>query len=235
MGDATGPDAIRPLASGPLVTVRGEAVAEVQPELAHITVAVVARDRDRDRVLRDLDERARAVDAVLDRFADAIERTETDALRVSPQFASNKPREKVAGYEGSVRRTVVLHRFEVLGDLLALLASFELMTVTGPWWSLRPQSEAVRSVRVAAVHDAVRRAKEYAGALGATLVALEALADSDLLSAPEPRPAALAASSAQAFRGAPAPETFGFDLVPAPQVVHAAVEARFRATSPDLG
>jgi uncharacterized protein YggE len=130
---------------------------------------------------------------------------------------------------------VVLHRFEVLGDLLALLASFELMTVTGPWWSLRPQSEAVRSVRVAAVHDAVRRAKEYVGALGATLVALEALADSDLLSAPEPRPAALAASSAQAFRGAPAPETFGFDLVPAPQVVHAAVEARFRATSPDLG
>ena len=218
------------------MTVRGEAVAEVPPELAHVAVAVVARDRDRDRVVRDLDERARAVDTVLDRFADAVERVETDAVRVTPQFASNKPREKVAGYEGSVRRTVVVHRFEVLGDLLALLAGVELTTVTGPWWSLRPQSEAVRSVRVAAVHDAVRRAREYVGALGATLLTLEELADSDLLSAaPGPRLMEAAGSAAQAFRGAPAPETFAFDLVPAPQVVQAAVEARFRATAPDLG
>ncbi|MBL8774538.1 MAG: SIMPL domain-containing protein [Acidimicrobiales bacterium] len=230
MGDATGT-----AVTGPLVTVRGEAVAEVPPELAQVAVAVVARDRDRDRVVRDLDERARAVDAVLDRFADAVERVETDTVRVTPQFASSKPREKVSGYEGSVRRTVVVHRFEVLGDLLALLSGVELTTVTGPWWSLRPQSEAVRAVRVAAVHDAVRRAREYAGALGATLLTLEELADSDLLSAPEPRPMAVAGAAAQAFRGAPAPETFSFDLTPAPQVVHAAVEARFRATAPDLG
>lgn len=220
--------------SGPRVTVRGEAVAEVTPELAEIVVTVVARDRDRDRVLRDLDERARAVDAVLERFRDAVERIETDALRVTPQFASNKPREKVAGYEGSVRRTVVVHRFEVLGDLLALLGGGELTTVTGPIWSLRPQSEAVRAVRVAAVHDALRRAREYAEALGATLVALEELADAELLSPPEPRMAAMAVSSAQAFRGAPPPEAFTFDLTPTPQVVQAGVEARFRATSPDL-
>ena len=46
MGDAT----------EPLITVRGEATAEVGPELAQLSVTVTARDRDRDRVLRDLDE-----------------------------------------------------------------------------------------------------------------------------------------------------------------------------------
>lgn len=224
MGDTT----------GPRLTVRGEAVAEVAPELAHLVVTVVAQDRDRDRVLRDLDERARAVDAVLDRHADAIERIETDAVRVAPQFASNKPRERVAGYEGTVRRTVVLHRFEPLGDLLAALAGGELTTVSGPTWSLRPDSEVTRAVRVAAVHDAVRRAREYAEALGASLTELVELADTGLLTSPEPWTPPAPAFASQALRSAPAAESFSFDVTPTRQVVQAGVEARFLATAPDL-
>lgn len=131
-----------------MVTVRGEATAEVAPELARVGVTVTARDRDRARVLRDLDERARAVDEVLDRHTSAIEHVETEALRVNPQFATNKPRERVSGYEGSFRRTVVLHDFEPLGDLLALLADNELTSVVGPWWSLRPDSEAHRGLKL---------------------------------------------------------------------------------------
>ena len=225
MGDAT----------GPLVTVRGEATAEVQPELAQLSVTVTARDRDRDRVLRDLDERARAVDAVLGLHEAAIERIDTDAVRISPQFSSNKPRERVAGYEGMVRRTVLLHDFAPLGDLLVQLSSIELASVVGPWWFLRPDSPVHRDVRVAAVRDAVHRAREYAEALGATLTELVDLADASLLidgsvPVPSPMPAA-----AQAFRGGAAPETFSFDVTPTPQHLRATVEARFRSTPPPLG
>lgn len=224
MGDVT----------GPLVTVRGEATAEVPPDLAQLSVTVTARDRDRDRVLRDLDERARAVDAVLSRHEAAIERVDTEAVRISPQFATNKPRERLAGYDGVVRRTVLLHDFTPLGDLLVQLSSIELASVVGPWWSLRPDSTAHREVRVAAVHDAVRRAREYAEALGATLTELVELADASLLSeGPSPVPPPMPAV-AQAFRGAPAPETFSFDVTPTPQHLRATVEARFRATPPPL-
>lgn len=221
-------------AAEPLITVRGEATAEVEPELAQLSVMVTARDRDRDRVVRDLDERARAVDAVLGAHQAEIERVETEAVRLSPQFATNKPRERVAGYEGTVRRTVLLHDFTGLGDLLVQLASIELASVVGPWWSLRPDSAAYREVRVAAVHDAVRRAREYAEALGATLVGLVELADAALLSeAASSMPASLSAT-AQAFRGAAAPETFSFDVTPTRQLLQATVEARFRASPPVL-
>ena len=219
----------------PLITVRGEATDEVEPELAQLSVTVTARDRDRDRVLRDLDERARAVDAVLGLHAAAVERIDTEAVRLSPQFASGKPRERVAGYEGTVRRTVLLHDFAPLGDLLVQLASVELATVVGPWWSLRPDSTAYREVRVAAVHDAVRRAREYAEALGSTLTALVELADASLLSDGAPGVVPPMPAAAQAFRGAPAPETFSFDVTPTRQHLRASVEARFRATPPPLG
>ncbi len=222
--------------TGPLVTVRGEATAEVDPELAQLTVTVTARDRDRDRVLRDLDERARAVDAVLGAHEAAVERIDTEAVRLSPQFATNKPRERVAGYEGTVRRTVVLSDFVPLGDLLVQLSTVELASVVGPWWSLRPDSPAHRAVRVAAVHDAVRRAREYAEALGAQLVGLVELADAALLSEAAASPMAPPMPAAvQAFRGAPAaPETFSFDVTPTRQLLHATVEARFLASPPDL-
>lgn len=220
--------------TGPLISVRGEAAAEVEPELAHVVVTVVARDRDRDRVLRDLDERVRSVDALLDRFSTAIERVDTEAVRVAPQFATNKPREKVAGYEASVRRTVVLHDFSPLGDLLAQLAVIDLAAVTGPTWTLRPASEVTRDVRVAAVRDAVHRAQEYAEALGCSLTELVDLADVGLMTSPEARAMAVSGVAATAFRGAPVPETFSFDVTPTRQVVEASVEARFRATPPDL-
>lgn len=219
---------------GPLVTVRGEATAEVEPELAQLSVTVTARDRDRDRVVRDLDERARAVDAVLGAHQAEIERVDTEAVRLSPQFATNKPRERVAGYEGTVRRTVLLHDFTGLGDLLVQLASIELANVVGPWWSLRPDSPAHREVRVAAVHDAVRRAREYAEALGATLIGLVEVADAALSSEAATSLPPSVPVAAQAFRGAAAPETFSFDITPTRQLLRATVEARFRASPPDL-
>ncbi len=222
------------MADAPLLAVRGRATLEVEPELATVAVVVTARDKHRDPVMRGLDERSRAVAALVEPLGAAVDRFETDAVRVNPQFASGKPREKVAGYEGSVRATVVLADFAPLGELVAALAAVELATVMGPWWSLRPDSAVHRQVRVAAVHDALTRAREYAGALGAQVTELVELADDDLLSEASPVPMA-PAPAMQTFRGAEAaPETITFDVVPARQVVGASVEARFRMSAPDL-
>lgn len=132
------------MTDAPLLAVRGQATVEVEPELAQFSIVVTARDKDRERVVRHLDERSRAVAALLDQHAAAIESTTTEAVRVSPQFASGRPREKVAGYEGAVRTTVVLADFAPLGELVAQLAQGELTSVVGPWWSLRPDSVAYR-------------------------------------------------------------------------------------------
>ena len=68
----------------PVVAVRGEVVLEVQPEVARLVVTVVARDSDRRKVVRLMNERGGAVAEVLASFRDAVEKIETSSVQVSP-------------------------------------------------------------------------------------------------------------------------------------------------------
>jgi len=45
----------------------------------------------------------------------------------------------------------VIRDFTVLGELMARLADGELVTMAGPWWSLRPDSPVYRQARIAAI------------------------------------------------------------------------------------
>lgn len=226
------------MADPPLLAVRGQVVLELEPEIARVSVTVTAKDADRAKALRLLDQRGVAIDDVLRSFGTAVERVETGAVRVNPWFKDTRPRERVAGYAAVVARTVTVVDFARLGELIAQLASQDLTDVAGPWWALRPASPAYRRARVEAVRDAVERARDYAGALGSDVVELVELADTGLLSDEGPPPVRMAAPAAapQAFaaRGAPAPAEFTFDITPATQVVRASVEARFRMSPPDL-
>ena len=223
----------------PLVSVRGEAVLEVEPELARLDVAVSARDKNRADTIRRLNERSSAVLALLELFGAAVERVETDSVRIGPQFKDGRGHERIAGYSATVRHTVTVVDFTLLGDLVARLAELELVDVAGPWWALRPDSTVYRDARVAAATEAVRRAREYAGALGSRLTSVVELADTGLLadaapegpwaSAPAAQPMMRAMSASVA--AAPPPQ---LDLEPVRQVVRARVEARFRMAAPEL-
>ena len=219
----------------PLVSVRGEAVLEVEPETATVDVAVGARDKDRDRTLQRVDERSAAVLALLSSFGPAVERVETASVHVGPEFKDGKPNERIAGYSAVIRHTVTVVAFDRLGDLLARLAELEMVDVHGPWWRLRRTSPVYREARMTAAVDAVTRAREYAEALGSRLVSVVELADSGLLgeavSPVAPRPVApMAMAAPGSVRSVAAPVSF--DVEPARQVVRASVEARFRMAPP---
>ena len=220
----------------PMLAVQGEAVLEVDPEIARIEVSVAAVDRDRAKTLQLLNDRAVAVDKVLASFPDVIEKTETSGVRVSPQLAGRALRDRVSGYHGAVYHAITVTGFDRLGELMAQLADLDQTEVGGPWWELRPLSQVYGRVRVAAVKDAVRRARDYAAALGSDLAGLVELADARLLSDSRGQADGMAMTSArlpQRVRAA-APEEFSFDLVPAKQVVRATVGARFTIGEPDL-
>jgi len=220
----------------PMIAVRGEIVLEVEPEIARLEVSIVARDTKRARAMQLLADRASAVEKILASFPDVIEMIETPGSRVSPQL-SNRPPDRVAGYLGVLRQNIAVTGFDRIGELMAQLAGQEHAEVGGPWWELRPDSPVYRQARVAATGDAVRRARDYASALGSDLLSLVELADARLLSDGAgqgehgPR---LAARLPQRTRVA-APEEFAFDLAPVKQTVRATVEARFRISQPDLG
>ncbi|TDC82601.1 SIMPL domain-containing protein [Micromonospora sp. KC606] len=209
---------------GPVVAVRGEAYREVAPELARFRVTATARERNREATLARLAERAAAVRVLLDEHDRAIDRRETGELRVRPE--TNRSGERVVGHHGSVTTTVTMTDFTLLAELMLRLAEQEQVEIAGPWWSLRPDSPVYREARHAAIADALRRAREYAEALGARVTALRELSDTD-----EGFGAAGGgAMFARAAGGGP-PE---LELDPQPQPVHALVRARFTISEPVL-
>lgn len=211
------------MVDGPVVAVRGEAYREVPPELARFTVTATARDRDREATLTRLAERAAAVRVLLD--DPVIDRRETGDLRVRPE--TRRSGERVVAWHGSVVTTVTVTDFTALGELMLRLADQDQVEVSGPWWSLRPDSPAHREARHAAIADALHRAREYAEALGAQVTALVELADEGAGAQPM-------MMSRAAFGGGAPEGTPVLELDPQPQPVHASVLARFVISEPVL-
>lgn len=218
----------------PRLAVQGEARLEFDPETAHIGITVSARGTDRRTALEDLTRRnALALDLVKT-YGDAVEKLETGAFSISPQLARHGRGDRVRSYHGRVHITAVLTDFTALGELTTRLADLELTQVDGPWWAMRPDSPAHGEVRRQAVREAVKRAREYAQALGADLAALVELADPG---AEDGHPVPVAYAGGFARRGMTsemAEDAPALDLEPQRQTLHALVNARFIMTPPQL-
>jgi uncharacterized protein YggE len=212
------------MAEQPMIVVRGESTREVPPELAVFSVTASARDRDRQTALTRLTERAAALRGHLDEFPDAVERRETGGVHVRPELKRGAG-ERVAAYAGSVTTTVTVTDFGILGELLLRLAGQDQVSVSGPWWQLRPGSRAGAEVRRAAIADALDRAREYAEAVGAHVDRLVEILDEGTGGGGQPM------MRMAAFGGAPEAD-LALDLDPQWQTVQAAVIVRVTITEP---
>ncbi|MGO9187418.1 MAG: SIMPL domain-containing protein [Streptosporangiaceae bacterium] len=218
----------------PVISVRGEALLEVEPEVAIMTVTIEARDRDRRTVLGRLASRNQHVTGLIKSHGEAVEKVESGPASVRPDIRDKKSgSERVAGYLGRASVRITVRDFTILGELVTSLSEEDLVTVAGPWWALRPDSPVYRDARLAAARDAMVRAREYAEAFGGDVAGLIEAADTGLLTSPGehgPRFRATSASRAVGFAGqAPQAE---LDFEPARQTVTAQVEARFAMTMP---
>jgi uncharacterized protein YggE len=217
---------------GATIAVRGSWTAQVPPERARVRISVGARSGDRAQALRDLTRRLDEVGAEVTGYGGAVESADTGTLWVHPQIKDGKPRERVTGYVAGAVVTVTVVDFAVLGDLLLRLADRDMVGLDGPFWELRPQSDAYRLAHVEAVRDARRRAEEYAAAAGVRLTGLVEIVDVGLSGDAGPVHLASAAF-ARAGGGSVAAEV-SFDVQPVPQTVDAAVEVRFTCSQPEF-
>ncbi|MBA0050397.1 DUF541 domain-containing protein [Streptomyces sp. AJS327] len=239
---STGPDApAQEPASGPhsygtpevpKLMVKGEAEFETDPETARLSVTVSSRGPDRRGALEDLNRRNSQVLDLTREYGEAVEKVETGSLTVRPELSDRGRKERVRAHLGTVRLTVTVQDFTVLGELTGRLADLELTTVNGPWWGLRPRSAAHREARQLAVREAVSRGRELAEALGSELTALLELTDTGGGGTSPPPPPA-PGMTRSAYAGAPEPAP-AFDLEPQRQTVTARVSARFAISPPRL-
>jgi uncharacterized protein len=218
----------------PVISVRGEAYMEAEPEIAVISVAVEARDRDRRTVLDRLASRNTQVLDLIKGYGEAIEKLESGPASVYPDIKHKERGERVARYLGRASAQVVIRDFTVLGELMARLADAELVTVAGPWWSLRPDSPLYRQVRMAAARDAARRAGEYAEAFGGQLGGLIEAADVGLLTGHGDQGVGFRSLAAAGSRAPALGEPPSLDFEPVKQTVTAHLDARFGVVLPGV-
>jgi uncharacterized protein len=217
----------------PLLTVRGEAELEVEPEIARITVTLSARNRDRRTTLDDLTRRNTTTLDLIKSYGDAVEHLSTGTLSLTPELTEHGRDERVRAYHGRIHLTAELTDFTLLAELTTRLADLELTRVDGPWWLLRPDSPVHRQARRQAVREAVQRAHEYAHALDTTIAALIELADTGTEQPRSTRmPFERGARRASLADADQAPEPL--DLEPQKLRVSAQVSAQFTMAPPTL-
>jgi uncharacterized protein len=206
----------------PQVSVRGEAVLVVEPEVADLGVTVRVRARDRETALERCRDRQEQVTEVVRAAGNAVESAETTTVAVYLEHHHNGPGDPVASQHTRVR----IGALDVVGDLVVALGRLDDVEVTGPSWGLRPDSPADERARLAAVSDAVRRARSYAAAFGAELTALLEVSDPGI-SGRSLRVAG--ATAAMAFEAG----DLSLDVTPMRLEVHGAVEVRFAMSEPE--
>lgn len=228
----------RESASAAVISVRGEASLLVDPEVADLTIVIIAQARDRREAFERLVKRNDEVLALLRSYGDSIDQVASTGVSVAPELRKGKD-EKIRSYAGAVRVRVTVADLAIIGELLARIAEFEAATIEGPHWRLRTSSPVYREARGRAVAEAVTRARDYAEAIGSRIIGLIELADTGLTTSVVPRMARAAGGVAFSTRGLSAPvpgpaEPPTLDLEPQQQTVYATVEARFQAAQPDF-
>lgn len=227
------------MTDAPVISVRGEALLEVDPEIATISVHVQSKDEDRRAALDQLVARNERCLELVKSYGEAVEKLETGALTITPVLRYRRREGDIRHYQGTVWIRTTINDFAVLGELVTRLGDLERTAVSGPYWALRPDSEVHKRAARQAAQEAISRARSYAEAVGCRLTGLLELSDEGLSSQPHgPEiygggPVALAAAAVPggaADNAEPAP----IDLEPQTQTVRATVEARFTATAPDL-
>lgn len=219
-----------------LVSVRGEGLVEVDPEVARVAIAVSSRSKDRAQALATLVHRRARISSLLTDNGEAIENVAETSTQVRPEFKEGSGRERVVGYFASSRFDVTIGDFSVLPDLVSSLANEEATSVSGPIWALRPDSPAIREARGRATDDALSRARAYAEAFGTHVLALIELADPGLLSDATAAASRMSGSGLmhRAWSGDEADEAPPLVFAPAMQQVRVVVDARFTIAAPDL-
>ena len=226
--------AVAPVGSPAVISVRGEALLVVEPEVVDLTVVVGTHAKDRREAFERLVKRNDEVLALLRSYGDSVERIESSGVAVHPEVRKGGRDEKVRAYSGAVRIEVRVADFAVLGEIVSRVADLEAAHLEGPRWRLRRTSPVYRKARTRAVGEALTRAQDYAEALGSRITGLIELADTGLMQSEKARAGQFGASATlgAAYGSALSAEPPVLDLEPASQEVRASVEARFYATQP---
>jgi uncharacterized protein YggE len=232
--------------AGPLLSVRGDARQTVAPDYVILAGVISSSQGSKEEALR-------AVASGLDHLTSGLaslgglalgpetgRRPLTWSARSATTRVERDHDNETGRYEatGQVTATVLVviavRSFEMLDALGAALATQETLNLREVTWGVDWDNPAWPDVRAAAIQAAIRKGRDYAGALGGALYRVEHIADVGLLGGNDNAPYRFTGSSAAlaASRGGDEGDVPSLD--PVPQELTATIEARFTATGVSL-
>jgi uncharacterized protein len=229
--------------AGPLLSVRGEARRMVPPDSAVVTAGIECQRGSKAEAVR-------AAAAELDRLTADLaaqggvaldvgtgRRPLTWSARSATTHAEHAYDDKTGRQQptgqvtAAVAVVIAVRAFGLLEALGALLAAHEPISVHNVAWQVDWDNPAWQDVRAAAIQAAIRKARDYATALGGSLRTVEHVADAGLLDGDSAQPWFTGASK-MAHAAAAEPDAPSLD--PVPQELVAIIEARFTASGVSL-
>lgn len=224
-----------------LVSVRGGAEELVEPDRLTVHGRITRAGASKGEALGDLGAGVERLVAAL-RAASAVPRTAatgsapwTWSIGATTTAAEHDtdPTGRMRLTGGTAATVTVTSTLTDLGQLEALVSVLEAqegLHVQSAAWSVDPANPAWERVRAAAIAAAVRKARDYATALGGEIARLEHVADAGLLGQ-----GGATVSYSGSYLAAGDVRTSGPPLDPEPQSVAAQVEARFAARGISVG
>lgn len=214
---------------GSEILVRGEGEASALPDRAVLQVTIDGEGSTQEVAYGEAAKSARAIDAVIENYSDAIVKHTTTALAVLPKTRWRKGESIRTGYRASRVTVLEVQDLTRLGGLIADLAAASPTAIHGPRWELNPDNDVHRIARQNAIADGRRRASAYAEALGVTIKGVKWVAEPGLrFSHDEYISLSRSAGAAGTARGHAAEEPI--DVGPEEIRVHAVVEMGFENT-----
>lgn len=154
------------------LTVQGSAEVQAVPDMAHISVGVVAEHESAAAATEQMAEGARAIlDRLLTEEQIDSADVQTGQLSLNPRVVhdGNGEPPRTVGYVASTSVDVTLRDLSRLGGLLDTLVADGANTLGGLQFDLSGRDAAMDQALELAIQDAMDRAKLMAGAAGVTL------------------------------------------------------------------
>lgn len=220
-------------ASGPpVISVRSEVERSVDPDSVSLHGHVGAVRDDKSSALQAAAIAIDSMKAGLSKFGGVVLSSSTtrQPLTWSVQQMQTHPyNDPATGRTGTIAAAatvlITLRDLDRLEPLQEFLASMDGFQMGHAQWQVDDDNPAWAELRTEAIHEALRKGRHYAEALGAQLLEVEHIADVGLLgtdSGPMRANRAFAATSAGPLSSP--------SLDPAPQLLVARIEARFTTT-----
>ena len=155
------------------ITVSGEGVVSLAPDMATIRLGVSERAATASDVMRQTSEKVRGILDQLDGIQVAGLDRQTSGLYLRPVY-DNRPRDdngpaQVVAYEAGNTVSVTVRDLSKLGALLDAVVAEGANDFNGLEFGLQDKADALIAARKAAVADAMARASQLAEAAGVTL------------------------------------------------------------------